>query len=135
MAFHVADHPLVRHKMTILRNVETSTKKFRELVSEVTLLLTSPESNRAGIRACLVSPNGRRRSATFAEWIDLWRLERPFAIALSNDGSRQRVEDPAVPPDTGFPIWWEGGPPEPAPGAPKTNAATLDQLRALGYLE
>ena len=40
MAFHVVDHPLVRHKMTILRDVETSTKKFRELVSEVTLLLT-----------------------------------------------------------------------------------------------
>jgi uracil phosphoribosyltransferase len=40
MGFHVVDHPLIRHKMTILRDVDTSTKKFRELVSEVTLLLT-----------------------------------------------------------------------------------------------
>jgi hypothetical protein len=102
---------------------------------ELTLLLTSPKSNRAGIRARLVSPDGRRRSAAFVEWIDLSRLERPFAIALSSDGSRQRVEDPAGPPDTGFLIWWEGEPPEPAPGTPRTDAAALDQLRALGYLE
>ncbi|PWB70211.1 MAG: hypothetical protein C3F15_14150 [Holophagae bacterium] len=102
---------------------------------ELTLLLTSPESSRAGIRARLVSPDGRRRSAAFVEWIDLSRLERPFAIALSSDGSRQRVEDPAAPPETGFLIWWEGGAPEPAPGAPTTDAAALDQLRALGYLE
>jgi len=40
MAFHVVDHPLVRHKTTIMRSVETSTKKFRELVTEITLLLT-----------------------------------------------------------------------------------------------
>jgi len=40
MSFHAVDHPLIRHKMTILRSVETSTKKFRELVSEVTMLLT-----------------------------------------------------------------------------------------------
>lgn len=40
MPLHVVDHPLVRHKITILRNAETSTKKFRELVSEITMLLT-----------------------------------------------------------------------------------------------
>ncbi len=40
MALHVVDHPLVRHKLSILRSVDTSPKKFRELVSELTLLLT-----------------------------------------------------------------------------------------------
>jgi uracil phosphoribosyltransferase len=40
MPLHVVDHPLVRHKTTIMRSVETSTKKFRELVTEITLLLT-----------------------------------------------------------------------------------------------
>ena len=101
---------------------------------ELTLLLTSPESNRAGIRVRLVSPDGRR-STPAVEWFDLSRLERPLAVELSSDGRWRRVEDPAVPPDTGFMIWWEGGPPEPAPGAPRTDAAALDQLRALGYLE
>ena len=37
---HVVDHPLVAHKMTILRDKDTSTKDFRELVSEIGMLLT-----------------------------------------------------------------------------------------------
>lgn len=40
MSVHVVNHPLIQHKLTILRNKETSTKKFRELTSEITLLLT-----------------------------------------------------------------------------------------------
>jgi uracil phosphoribosyltransferase len=36
----VSSHPLVRHKLTLLRRAETEHKKFRELVRELTLLLT-----------------------------------------------------------------------------------------------
>lgn len=36
---HVSGHPLIRHKLTLLRDVNTEPKKFRELVREVTLLL------------------------------------------------------------------------------------------------
>jgi uracil phosphoribosyltransferase len=36
----VVDHPLVRHKLGLLRDVETPTQMFRQLVNEVTLLLT-----------------------------------------------------------------------------------------------
>ena len=32
---HVVDHPLVAHKLTILRDKDTSTKDFREIVSEI----------------------------------------------------------------------------------------------------
>jgi uracil phosphoribosyltransferase len=35
-----SQHPLVKHKLTLLRNKETKPKKFRELVREITLLLT-----------------------------------------------------------------------------------------------
>ena len=38
--FHVVDHPLVAHKLTILRDKNTSTKDFRELVSEIGMLIT-----------------------------------------------------------------------------------------------
>jgi uracil phosphoribosyltransferase len=34
------DHPLVRHKLGLLRDVETTTEMFRRLVNELTLLLT-----------------------------------------------------------------------------------------------
>ena len=37
---HVVNHPLLSHKLTILRDKETSTKDFRELVSEIGMLLT-----------------------------------------------------------------------------------------------
>jgi uracil phosphoribosyltransferase len=36
---HVIDHPLVQHKLTLLRRRETSTNSFRRLLSELSLLL------------------------------------------------------------------------------------------------
>jgi uracil phosphoribosyltransferase len=36
---HVSNHPLVQHKLTLLRRVETEPKKFRELVRELTQFL------------------------------------------------------------------------------------------------
>lgn len=40
MAVHVVDHPLVRHKLGLLRRHDLSTKSFREIASEITSLLT-----------------------------------------------------------------------------------------------
>ncbi|MBE6939878.1 MAG: uracil phosphoribosyltransferase [Ruminococcaceae bacterium] len=37
---HVIDHPLVSHKLSIMRDKNTSTKDFRELVSEIGMFLT-----------------------------------------------------------------------------------------------
>jgi len=37
---HVVDHPLVRHKLGLLRRSDTSTSKFRDLTREITNLLT-----------------------------------------------------------------------------------------------
>ena len=36
---HVMDHPLVAHKLTIMRDKSTSVKDFRELVSEIGMLM------------------------------------------------------------------------------------------------
>ena len=35
----VADHPLIQHKLTLLRRKETSTVEFRQLLGEISLLL------------------------------------------------------------------------------------------------
>ena len=35
---HVLDHPLLQHKLTILRNKDTGVKEFREIVSEIAAL-------------------------------------------------------------------------------------------------
>ena len=37
---HVVNHPLLLHKLTILRDKRTSVKEFREIVSEIGMLLT-----------------------------------------------------------------------------------------------
>lgn len=36
---HVLDHPLIQHKVSILRDKNTSVKEFRELISEVAALM------------------------------------------------------------------------------------------------
>lgn len=36
----VLDHPLIRHKLAILREVNTSTRDFRQLVGEIAMLMT-----------------------------------------------------------------------------------------------
>lgn len=38
-AVTVVDHPLVQHKLTILRDKETSTRSFRQLLREISVLL------------------------------------------------------------------------------------------------
>ena len=40
MTVHVATHPLIQHKLGLLRAVDISTKSFRELSSEISMLLT-----------------------------------------------------------------------------------------------
>ncbi|MBW2451795.1 MAG: uracil phosphoribosyltransferase [Deltaproteobacteria bacterium] len=40
MAIHVVNHPLVRHKLGLLRRKDLSTKNFRELTAELGCLLT-----------------------------------------------------------------------------------------------
>jgi len=37
---HVLDHPLIQHKVTLIRDSSTGSKEFRELVEEVALLMT-----------------------------------------------------------------------------------------------
>lgn len=40
MPLHLVEHPLVQHKLTLLRDKGTGPKEFRELVEELALLLT-----------------------------------------------------------------------------------------------
>lgn len=39
MAVHVMDHPLIQHKVSVLRDARTTSKQFRELVSEIAMLM------------------------------------------------------------------------------------------------
>src|SRR5699024_10934636 len=36
---HILDHPLLQHKLSILRNKDTGVKEFREIVGEIAALM------------------------------------------------------------------------------------------------
>ncbi len=37
--FHLVDHPLIQHKLTIMRSKDTSSKDFRQLLDEISMLM------------------------------------------------------------------------------------------------
>ena len=39
LTVHIVDHPLVQHKLTLMRQKETGTKDFRELLEEIAMLM------------------------------------------------------------------------------------------------
>ena len=39
MALHIVNHPMVQHKLTLMRMKETSTRDFRELLREIGMLM------------------------------------------------------------------------------------------------
>ena len=36
---HVVDHPLIQHKLTMMRKTNCSTKDFRQLIEEISMLM------------------------------------------------------------------------------------------------
>lgn len=65
-------HPLVRHKLTILRNKDTKPKKFRELIREISILLAYETTQDLALEATTVeTPMGMASGAFLQEQIGL----------------------------------------------------------------
>jgi len=63
----VFDHPLIQHKLTILRDIRTGHKEFRELVEELAMLMAFEVTNNLPLRSVEVqTPVGVARGATLA---------------------------------------------------------------------
>lgn len=52
--FHVIDHPLVHHKLTLLRDCTTTSRIFKELVEEIALLMTFEATRQLPLKQVLV---------------------------------------------------------------------------------
>lgn len=52
---HVMDHPLVSHKLTLLRNAETPSPVFRQLVEELVTLLAYEATREVRVEPCTVT--------------------------------------------------------------------------------
>lgn len=65
-------HPLVKHKLTLLRNTGTKPKKFRELVRELAMLLCYEATADLGLKAITVStPMGEAQGSELTDKIGL----------------------------------------------------------------
>ena len=65
-------HPLVKHKLTLLRNANTEPKKFRELVRELAMLMCYEATSDLGLKAITVeSPMGEADGSELVDKIGL----------------------------------------------------------------
>ena len=69
---HVSQHPLVKHKLTALRSVDTDHRSFRELVRELTLLLTyEATQDMELVDKTVTTPMGEAKGSQVKETIGL----------------------------------------------------------------
>ncbi len=68
----VSKHPLIQHKLTLLRDVNTEPKKFRELIRELSILLAYEATADLALEPTQVTtPLGRADGAMLSEKIGL----------------------------------------------------------------
>jgi len=69
---HESNHPLIKHKLALLRAVETEPKKFRELVREIAILLAYEATADLGLEdVAVTTPMGETFGKTLTEKIGL----------------------------------------------------------------
>jgi uracil phosphoribosyltransferase len=69
---HVSDHPLIRHKLSYLRDKRTEPKKFRELIREISILLAYEATADLGLKPKDVeTPMGTAHCAELTDTIGL----------------------------------------------------------------
>ena len=69
---YISKHPLVKHKLTKLRDMKTEHKKFRELVHEIAILLAYEATSDMALQDVNVtSPMGRAAGHLLKEKIGL----------------------------------------------------------------
>ncbi len=69
---HVSEHPLVKQKLTLLRDIQTKPKKFRELVRELAILIAYEATADLQLRETTVTtPMGTARGYEVAEKVGL----------------------------------------------------------------
>lgn len=52
MALHVLDHPLLQHKLSIIRDKNTGVKEFREMISEIAALMCYEATRDVAVEVC-----------------------------------------------------------------------------------
>ncbi|WP_343412981.1 uracil phosphoribosyltransferase [Candidatus Amarolinea dominans] len=68
----VSNHPLIRHKVALLRDIQTEPKKFRGTIREIAILLAYEATSDLGLSPVTVTtPMGQADGTILAEKIGL----------------------------------------------------------------
>lgn len=69
---HESTHPLIQHKLALLRSIATGPKKFRELIREIAILLAYEATADLGLKDVdVTTPMGEAQEKTLTEKIGL----------------------------------------------------------------
>ncbi|TQL44962.1 uracil phosphoribosyltransferase [Homoserinimonas aerilata] len=80
MRVHVADHPLITHKLTVLRNKETASPTFRALTEELVTLLAYEATRNVRVDPIdIVTPVGPTTGVTISQ-------PRPLVVPILRAG-------------------------------------------------
>lgn len=99
----------------------------------VRLQLETPEKPHMGLTLWIVNPDGTRGHRTRHRF-EIAEVVPPVAWSFV-DLNWRRLEDPSEAPETGFRLSWQGERPAAESTDPGDDAAMVEQLRALGYVQ
>ena len=86
MSVMVFDHPLIKHKIAILRDKNTPMKEFRELVEEITLVMSYEAFKDAKTRKVIVETPLETRAGNGGGKI---YCDRAYSQSRSGHGKRR----------------------------------------------
>ena len=79
----IVDHPLVQHKLTLIRDKSISTKSFRELLKEIGMLLCYEVTRDLPLAEVVIeTPLAQMHAAKIAGWNLRSLLRRPCRLKL-----------------------------------------------------
>src|SRR5690606_4929019 len=67
---HIASHPVITHKMNTLRSVHTGVQQFRDVVSELTMLLSYEATRNLPVTTCRIQTPLAEMTSTTLEGAD-----------------------------------------------------------------
>ena len=98
----VSGHPLIQHKLAILRNKHTEPKKFRELIREISILLAYEATSDLGLAPITVETPMGNAAMQGTDRDDRSRARAPRRVGhgrrhLGDDAGRRGVAPRALP--------------------------------------
>ena len=78
----VMDHPLIQHKIGIIRRTETSSKEFREMIGEIAMLMCYEATRDLKLEEVEIETPITKMTAKAAMWVGMVSIFSPIAVVF-----------------------------------------------------